>query len=207
MIGVLVFTPFLLVHVMPWLKRFIDGGWANSKKQIILHRPSLQSIGQVISIPVLLYLVFGIPALRGFQPFYLMAGPLIWIALKNGFSRVSLAIVVMNFGTILAIWQYKLDTSTLGELQFLMFGVYASTLLTGAIVTRQKLTEEQLRQREVRNRALIENAPDAITLLGADGLLKYLSPSAQRILGYAYGGIRLVPTRQNSRIPTICQPF
>ena len=185
MIGVLVFTPFLLVHGMPWLKRFIDGEWANSKKQYIFRRPSIQTIGQVISIPVTLYLVFGVPALRGFQPLYLIAGPLIWIALTNGFSRVSLAIVVMNFGTILAIWLFKFDTSRLGELQFLMFGIYASTLLTGAIVTKQKRTEEDLRLSEVRNRALIENSPDAITLLGADGLLKYLSPSAQRILGYA----------------------
>jgi PAS domain S-box-containing protein/putative nucleotidyltransferase with HDIG domain len=185
MVGVLVFTPFLLVHAMPWLKRFIDGGWANSKKQNIFLRPSLLTLGQVISIPVILYLVFGIPALRGFQPLYLIAGPLIWIALENGFSRVSLAIVAMNIGTILAIWLYKFDTSRLGELQFLMFGIYASTLLTGAIVTKQKRTEEELRQRDVRNRALIENAPDAITLLGADGLLKYLSPSTRRILGYA----------------------
>jgi hemerythrin-like metal-binding protein/PAS domain S-box-containing protein len=185
MIGVLVFTPFLLVHAMPWLKRFVDGEWANLKKQKVFRKPSLQSMGQVVSIPVILYLVFGIPALRGFQPLYLIAGPLIWIALKNGFSKVSLAIVVMNFGTILAIWLFKFDTSRLGELQFLMFGIYTSTLLTGAIVTRQKRTEEELRHTEILNRALIENAPDAITLLGADGLLKYLSPSTQRILGYA----------------------
>jgi PAS domain S-box-containing protein/putative nucleotidyltransferase with HDIG domain len=91
----------------------------------------------------------------------------------------------MNFGTILAIWLFKFDTSRLGELQFLMFGIYASTLLTGAILTKQKRSEEELRQREIRNRALIENAPDAITLLGADGFLKYISPATQRILGYA----------------------
>ncbi len=185
MVGVLAFTPFLLVHVMPWLKRFIDGEWANPITRNFLRRPSLQSIGQVISIPITLYLVFAIQAFRSFQPLYLIAGPLIWIALKNGFSRVSLAIVMMNFGIILAIWLYKFDTSRLGELQFLLFGIYASTLLTGAIVTKQKKTEEDLRQREVRYRALIENAPDAITLLGADGLLKYISPSTQRILGYA----------------------
>jgi len=184
MIGVLVFTPFLLIHVMPWLKRFIDGEWANLKPRKFHHRPSLQSIGQVISIPVVLYLVFGIPALRSIQPLYLIAAPLIWIALSNGFSSVSLAIVVMNFGTVLAIWLFKFDISRLGELQFLMFGVYASTLLTGAIVTKQKKTEEELRHQEVRNRSLIENAPDAITLVGADRLIKYLSPSTQRILGY-----------------------
>ncbi len=184
MIGVLVLTPFLLIYVMPWLKQFIDGEWINLKKQIVFRRPSLQSIGQVVSIPVVLYLVFGIPALRDFYPFYLMAGPLIWIALKNGFSKVSLAIIVMNFGTILAIWLFKFDTSRLGEIQFLLFGIYASALLTGAIVTKQKMTEEVLRQREIRNLALIENAPDSIALLGVDGRLKYISPSTERILGY-----------------------
>ncbi len=185
MIGVLVMTPFLLVYGMPWLKRFINGEWAHSKKRVILRRPSLQSIGQVISIPVILYLVFSVPALRSFQPLYLIAVPLIWIAVKNGFSKVSLAIVGMNFGTILAIWLYKFDTSMeVGELQFLLFGIYASTLLTGAIVTRQKRIEEDLRQSEVRNRALIENAPDGIALLGADGRLKYVGPSTRRILGY-----------------------
>jgi PAS domain S-box-containing protein/putative nucleotidyltransferase with HDIG domain len=185
MIGVVVFTPFLLIHVMPWVKRFIAGEWANFKQPKVFHRPSIQSIAQVVSIPVILYAVFGIPALRSFEPYYLMAVPLIWIALKNGFSKVSLAIIGMNFGTILAIWLFKFDHSNLSELQFLMFGIYASTLLTGAIVTRQKRIEEVLRQSEVRNRALIENAPDAIVLWGADGLSKYMSPSAERILGYA----------------------
>jgi PAS domain S-box-containing protein len=185
MIGVVVFTPFLLIHVMPWVKRFIAGEWENIRQPRVFPRPSLQSIGQVISIPVILYLAFGIPALRSFEPYYLIAVPLIWIALKNGFSRVSLAIVAMNFGTILAIWLFKFDYSNLGDLQFLMFGIYASTLLTGAIVTKQKSAEEELRQRDIRNQALIENAPDGITLLGADGRLKYSSPSSQRILGHS----------------------
>jgi integral membrane sensor domain MASE1 len=52
MIGVVVFTPFLLTHVMPWVKRFIDWEWGNIKKQMVFRRPSLQSIGQIISIPV-----------------------------------------------------------------------------------------------------------------------------------------------------------
>jgi len=198
MTGVLVFMPFLLVYVMPWLKRFIDGQGINSNNRIIFRRPSLQSIGQLISIPVILYISFGIPALSNFRPFYLIAGPLIWIALDKGFLRVSLAIVAMYFGTILAIWLFKYDSSRLGELQFLMFGIYASTLLTGAIVTKQKRSEEDLRQREIHNRALIENAPDAITLLGEDGLIKYTSPSAQRITGYTLD--ELIGTNPADRI-------
>ncbi len=185
MIGILVFTPFLLIHVMPWLKRFIDGKWENTKEKKIFHKPSLRSLGQVISIPIVLYLVFGIPALSGFQPYYLIAGPLIWIALTDGFSRVSLAIVAMNFGTILAFWLFKFDNSLLGNLQFLLFGIYASILLTGAVVTKQKRTEEELREKEARTQALIENAPDGIILLDAEGLSQYISPSGERILGYA----------------------
>jgi len=37
---------------------------------------------------------------------------------------------------------------------------------------------------ELRFRALIENAPDGITLLGLDGLLVYASPAVERVLGY-----------------------
>ena len=184
MIGILVFTPFLLLYVMPWVKRFIDKDWGNSRPQFILRRPSLQSFGQIISIPAALYLVFGLLALRGPQPFYLIAVPLIWITLSRGFSKVSLAIVAINIGSIFAIWLFKLDPSRLGEFQFLMFGINISTLITGSIVTKQKRTEEELRQSEVHNRALIENAPDAIILLGKDGVLKYLSPSSHRIFGY-----------------------
>ena len=138
MTGVVVFTPFLLVHGMPWVRRFINGERTNSKKQFVFRRPSLQSIGQVISIPVILYITFGIPALGSFEPFYLIAGPLIWIALKNGFSKVSLAIVGMNFGTMLAIWLFKFDATHLGELQFLTLGIYASTLLTGPLLPSKR---------------------------------------------------------------------
>lgn len=48
----------------------------------------------------------------------------------------------------------------------------------------RKQAEERLRQSEVRFRALIENAPDAIVLLDLDGRIGYLSPATQRILGY-----------------------
>ena len=40
------------------------------------------------------------------------------------------------------------------------------------------------KRREDRFRALIENSSDLITILGADGTLKYESPSVTRILGY-----------------------
>ncbi len=51
-------------------------------------------------------------------------------------------------------------------------------------VTDRQQAEESLRQSELRFRVLIENAADAITLVGADGRISYFSPSAIRLLGY-----------------------
>jgi len=49
--------------------------------------------------------------------------------------------------------------------------------------TRRK-AEQALRESEKRFRSLIENALDIITVLDANGIIRYGSPSVQRVLGY-----------------------
>ena len=50
---------------------------------------------------------------------------------------------------------------------------------------RQRGLEEDIQRSEARFRALIENSFDAVCLLDADGVLRYASPAATRILGYS----------------------
>ena len=45
-------------------------------------------------------------------------------------------------------------------------------------------TAEALRQREERFRSLVQNSSDMIAILDARGILEYVSPSSERILGY-----------------------
>src|SRR3989475_3566244 len=47
------------------------------------------------------------------------------------------------------------------------------------------LTEDALRKSEEHFRSLIDNASDIVTILSEDGIFRYTSPSAQRLLGYA----------------------
>ncbi len=57
----------------------------------------------------------------------------------------------------------------------------------GTAVTRalqQKQLQEEKKQSERRFRALIENSLDGIALIGVDGVIQYVGPSAYRILGY-----------------------
>ena len=46
-------------------------------------------------------------------------------------------------------------------------------------------TEDALRKSEEHFRSLIDNASDIVTILSEDGIFRYTSPSAQRLLGYA----------------------
>ena len=51
-------------------------------------------------------------------------------------------------------------------------------------VTERKRAEKAVRQAERRSKAMIENAPDGVSLIGMDGKIKYASPSAVKMFGY-----------------------
>lgn len=52
-------------------------------------------------------------------------------------------------------------------------------------ITERKMAEEALREREEYFRALIENSLEGIAILNPDMTIRYESPSAERIVGYA----------------------
>lgn len=62
--------------------------------------------------------------------------------------------------------------------------------LRDAVERRKRREAEQaVRHNEERFRALIENALDIITVLGADGIIHYESPSVEKVLGYKPGAL------------------
>lgn len=63
-------------------------------------------------------------------------------------------------------------------------GRYTHWISVQRDITERKLTEEALRRSEERFRSLIENALDIITILDADGVIYYESPSVEKVLGY-----------------------
>jgi diguanylate cyclase (GGDEF)-like protein/PAS domain S-box-containing protein len=52
-------------------------------------------------------------------------------------------------------------------------------------ISDRKRTETLLRASEERFRALVQNGSDVILMLDADGQVQYISPSVERVLGYA----------------------
>src|SRR5919202_2903933 len=59
-------------------------------------------------------------------------------------------------------------------------------LFTGVIrdVTERKEVEKVVKESEERFRSLVQNASDIITILEADGTVRYISPALERVTGY-----------------------
>jgi PAS domain S-box-containing protein len=56
-------------------------------------------------------------------------------------------------------------------------------------VRERKQSEQRLREREAYFRALSERTADMITIVAANGTIRYVSPSAERILGFTEGEV------------------
>ena len=186
-VGVLVVTPFLLIYVMPWVKQFADGNLDLSRKQKSFPRPPKNMIGRVITLLVVLYLAFGVPALKPFQPLYLIAIPLIWISLDYGIKGASAGNMIVSFGTIFAIWLFHPDLAQLSAVQLLMLILSVASLLMGAVRIEQMQAGKESSKSEKHFRALVEHSLEEISLVSADGTLIFESPTTRRPLGYPPG--------------------
>ena len=60
-------------------------------------------------------------------------------------------------------------------------------VLNGRDVTERREVDERLRASESRFRGLVQNLAEGVTVLAADGSVKYSSPSASRMMGFELG--------------------
>lgn len=74
-------------------------------------------------------------------------------------------------------WSSTILRDTHGEVQYF--------ISTGIDITDRKQVEEELRASEERFRALVQHSSDLITIIEADGTIRYQSPSIQQILGFS----------------------
>ncbi len=182
-VGVLTVTPFLLIYVMPGLKRFAEGQPLRLPAVRSFPRPSLSAIGQASSLALTLYWVFGVRVLDEFHPLFLIALPLIWIALQRGFKGVSAAILTLNSGVVLALWIFRFDLARLAELQLLMIVNCIVGLLMGAIVTERKQTEASLWDNQKQLEGIFNSTMDAIVTIDEEQIIVIFNPAAEQMFG------------------------
>jgi signal transduction histidine kinase len=138
LIGVMVFTPFLL---------------------ILFTRRRLPALSWEVAVAVAVTLlglwgVFGFADAFRFQLFYVFFIPIVWIAVRFGLEGVTLGLVLTQIGLLAAMQISGQSTVDVVSYQALMVVLSMTGLAVGVVVSEQSRTQQQLRlHQEALNRA------------------------------------------------------
>jgi signal transduction histidine kinase/CheY-like chemotaxis protein len=159
-------TPFLLLCVIPLLPANVGHSTASEQPQEMHEQKwrekfsvvrALEWLGQIASIVLVLYLIFGLNLGRHYELFYLSFLPIIWIAVRNGLRGATAGIVLLNWGVLVAFRHFGAQATSLAALQVLLLVVSLTGLCLGALISERKQTEAELQKTkeaaEVANRA------------------------------------------------------
>lgn len=175
--GVLTVTPFLLIHVLPAMNRMVEGRPFQRLSRWSIPRLNIRVVGQVFSLILILYWVFGVQVPAEFNPMFLLALPMAWFALDHGIQGVSTAILALNIGVLLVVLLFGFDFADSGALALLLIVINIVSLLTGAIVSERKRTENSLSASESKLRALFTSMQDAVLVIDRDGVYQEVAPT------------------------------
>jgi PAS domain S-box-containing protein len=175
-------TPFLLVHVMPWLREH-----ATPSTLAIVRSPKPESdpwtrspnprnlfelFAQSASIFATLYIALGSRLSHEYQLFYMFFLPVIWIAVRRGVRGATTATLLLNVGAILMLNIFPQEPHRLISLQVLMLVVSITGLCLGTLITERNQADQELRESEGRMQALIGTIDEVVFELDVHGTYK-----------------------------------
>ncbi len=149
--GLLGVAPFLLVHVLPWVRRQLSPASVENRlprayprKKASVFWTGVEALAQIAAIVTFLWIVFG--AASG-QLRYLLFIPVIWVALRQGIRRVVSCLLALNFGTVVVLHFYPPASNLLPQTGLLMFVVSAVGLIIGSLVSERHRIAIELLER------------------------------------------------------------
>jgi signal transduction histidine kinase len=170
MIGIAVFTPFLLL--------------ALDKEQ---RAPAISVRGmgelalQVATIGIGLWVIFGLETVNHFEFSYILFLPLIWIALRSGLAGAIWGILATQIGLIIAVQIKGFDATVTTQFQLLMLAVAATGLMLASIVDERRRADASRRDSEARLQAVVSTAPDAILTYEETGRVTSANLAAEKM--------------------------
>jgi PAS domain S-box-containing protein len=187
-------TPFLLVFVMPAVRRFCgyeeehpvergsEAEGAGPGLGVMGH--GAESVAFAAVVAGTLWFVLNGKHRESNEFFYLFFVPLIWMAMRRGLRGATMAILVLHAGIMLLLRGIGEDPHRLVVLQFLMLILSITGLILGALISERNATEARLASEEERTRLLLESTGEAIYGVDPEGKCIFCNPSCLRVLGY-----------------------
>ena len=191
-VALVVVAPFLLIHVLPRVRRELSAAPARSVTRAVSSEKTkprrmlgavAEAIGQGTSILVLLWVMFGHPLGR-LQLFYLSFLPVIWIAMRHGIKRVVTGLLALNFGIVIALRIFPQEPAVMPKIGMLMLVVSFTGLLVGSAVSERHRLSRELRGQTDYLNSLIENTPLGIVVLHEDGRVERCNDAFERLFQF-----------------------
>ena len=190
-IGLVGLAPFLLIHVFPWVRRWLDLDSAEPDSQRQRRAKPLdlnpwvvlEAIGQGVSVLAALWIMFG-PPWGNLELFYLSFIPILWMAMRSGIRVVVTGILALNFGIVVAMHLFPPHPALLAKIGLLMLVVSASGLIVGSTVTERERMGIALHERTTYLNALFENSPLGIVVLRRDGRVDLVNDAFTKLSLY-----------------------
>ena len=187
------FAPFLLVHVVPKLRRFAglpadpDEITRTGRRRPGLPRSrrSVENVMQLLSIPFTLWVVFGWALARSSELYYLFFLPILWMAVRRGIYGATTGILILNTGVMLTLWFFPVELHRLVMLQFVLLIVSLTGLSLGSLIAERAQSQWEAEKSEERVRLLLDSTEEAIYGLDMIGLCIFSNQACLRLLGYA----------------------
>jgi diguanylate cyclase (GGDEF)-like protein/PAS domain S-box-containing protein len=186
MVALLALAPFLLIHVLPWVRKNL----APQSTSLTAPHPAqvnvfhlAEGFAQAAGILGVLWIMFG-QTLAHLQLFYLCFVPIIWVAMRNGIRRAVVAILMLDFGIVAALHFFPALPNVLARAGLLMLVVSATGLIVGSAVSERQYIGRELQQRTVYLNSLIENSPFGIAVLDHAGRVDLCNLAFRRLFGY-----------------------
>jgi diguanylate cyclase (GGDEF)-like protein/PAS domain S-box-containing protein len=185
-VGLLGCAPFLLIYVLPWVRKNVaprstspppsDAGQVKVSDMV-------EGAAQAMAIVGVLWVMFG-RTLAPYELFYLSFVPIIWTAMRNGIERATIAILVLDFGIVAALHFYPAAPSVVAKAGLLMLVVSATGLIVGSAVSERQHIGKELKQRTVYLDSLTENSPFGIVALDQAGKVELYNRAFEELFGF-----------------------
>ena len=185
-IGLLGFAPFLLIHVLPWVRKNVASRSTSPPPTDVgpvKASDMVEGVAQAMAIVGVLWVMFG-RTLAPYELFYLSFVPIIWAAMRNGIERATIAILMLDFGIVAALHFYPAAPSVVAKAGLLMLVVSATGLIVGSAVSERQHIGKELKQRTVYLDSLTANSPFGIVALDQAGKVELYNRAFEELFGF-----------------------
>ena len=190
--GLLGFAPFLMLYVVPLADRYLLSDDGRKFREAVGFQklpPNSELIEfgfQIAAIGLTLWFVFDGP-LASKQLLYLAYLPIIWVAMRQGVRRVVSALVIFNFGIVVALRVSPVLPEVAAKVGFLMLVISMVGLIVGSTVTERNRIGDELSERTAYLDSLIENTPMGIVVYDSEGGVQLCNDAFEALFQFSRG--------------------